>query len=127
DTLAELRANLESEIEAREDTLNRPLSEQELARLLESHGMPVLVAARYAPQQFLIGPTLFPFYWYTLRRSVPWVVAIYAAISGITVLLQSGSGAELGARIGAAAMRLPGVLLTFWAVMTLGFAVFEFA
>ena len=77
DTLAELRANLESEIEGREKELGRPLTEAEVAQVLETHGMPVMVAARYGPQHFLIGPGLFPFYWYTLKRSFPLVLGAF--------------------------------------------------
>jgi hypothetical protein len=127
DTLAELRANLEAEIEGREDAAGRPLTEAEVAQVLEAHGMPVLVAARYGPQHFLIGPQLFPFYWYTLKRSFPLVLVAYAAVQVISAIVQSGSGENLGQRIGAAAGHFPAVALTFWAVMTLGFAVFEYA
>ena len=127
DTLAELRANLEAEIEGREDAAGRPLTEAEVAQVLEAHGMPVLVAARYGPQHFLIGPQLFPFYWYTLKRSFPLVLAAYACIQVIAAITQSGSGPDLGQRIGAAAAHFPGVALTFWGVMTLGFAAFEYA
>jgi hypothetical protein len=127
DTLAELRANLEAEIEGREEELNRPLTEAEVAQVLEAHGMPVLVAARYGPQHFLIGPQLFPFYWYTLKRSFPLVVVAYAFIQLVAAITQSGSGLDLGQRINAAVAHFPGVALTFWGVMTLGFAAFEYA
>lgn len=127
DTLAELRANLEAEIEGSEEELNRPLTETEMAQVLEAHGMPVLVAARYGPQHFLIGPQLFPFYWYTLKRSFPLVLAVYACIQLVAAMTQSGSGLDLGQRIGSAVAHFPGVALTFWGVMTLGFAAFEYA
>jgi hypothetical protein len=127
DTLAELRANLESEIEGREEELGRPLTEAEVAQVLETHGMPVMVAARYGPQHFLIGPGLFPFYWYTLKRSFPLVLGAYAVVQFVAIILGSDSGAELGQKIGAAVGHFPSVALTFWAVMTLGFAVFEYA
>lgn len=127
DMLAELRANLESEIEGREGELGRVLTEAEVAQVLEAHGMPVLVAARYGPQQFLIGPGLFPFYWYTLKRSFPYVAGIYAVVQVVVAIMQAGSGPDLGQRIGTALGHFPAVALTFWAVMTLGFATFEFA
>jgi hypothetical protein len=127
DTLAELRANLEAEIEGREDAAGRPLTEAEVAQVLEAHGMPVMVAARYGQQHFVVGPQLFPFYWYTLKRSFPLVVAAYAAVQLITAIMQAGSGQDLGRRIGDAAAHFPSVALTFWAIMTLGFAIFEYA
>jgi hypothetical protein len=127
DTLAELRANLEAEIEGREDAAGRPLTEAEVAQVLEAHGMPVLVAARYGPQHFLIGPQLFPFYWYTLKRSFPLVLVAYGVVQLVSAIVQSDSGLDLGHRIGAAAAHFPGVALTFWSIMTLGFAAFEYA
>jgi hypothetical protein len=126
DTLAELRANLESEIEGREEELGRALTESELATVLEAHGMPVLVASRYGAQHFLIGPTLFPVYWYTLKRSFPLVVLAYAVVQLVSIFLGSGSADDMGHQIGTVFGRFPGVVLTFWGIMTLGFAVFEY-
>jgi hypothetical protein len=121
DTLAELRANLQAELEGREEELGRPLNEAEVASVLEQHGRPVIVAARYLPQQSLIGPGLFPLYWFTLLKSFPLVVLAYAAAQAANYIF--GSGTNIGAAIG----HLPYVVFTFWGVVTLGFAIFEFA
>jgi len=126
DTLAELKANLEAEIEGREEELGRNLTEAEIAAVLEAHGMPVLVASRYGSQHFLIGPTLFPVYWYTLKRSFPFVALVYAVVQMVDIFFNSGSGADLGHRIGVALGHFPAVALTFWAILTLGFAIFEY-
>lgn len=126
DMLAELRSNLESEMESREEELGRTLTEAEVASILEAHGMPVMVASRYGSQHFLIGPTLFPVYWYTLKRSFPWVVLAYAVVQMIAMLLGSDNAGDLGHRIGTAVGHFPGVALTFWGIVTLGFAVFEY-
>ena len=126
DTLAELRANIEAEMEAREEELDRALTEAEVAAVLEAHGMPVLVASRYGSQHFLIGPTLFPMYWYTLKRSFPLLVLAYAVVQLVSIILGSGSGADMGQRIGAAVGHFPAVALTFWSIVTLGFAIFEY-
>ena len=120
DTLAELRANLLAEMEGREEELGRPLNEAEVAAVLEQHGRPVVVASRYLPQHFLIGPGLFPMYWFTLLKSFPLVLLAYAAAQGANFVFGGGS---FGAAIG----HLPNVLFTFWAAVTLGFAIFEFA
>jgi hypothetical protein len=122
DTLAELRANLLAEVEGREEELGRPLSEPEVAAVLEQHGRPVIVATRYLPQHFLIGPGLFPMYWFTLLKSFPLVLLAYAAAQAANFIFGGGT-VSIEAAIG----HLPGVLLTFWAVVTLGFAIFEFA
>jgi hypothetical protein len=119
--LAELRANLLSEFEEREGSAGRPLTQAEVAAVLESHGMPVIVAARYAPQQQLIGPALFPFYGYTVRKSLPLVLLAYAVVTALNVVAAGFTARSLQDAV----WHLPWVLLTFWAVVTLGFAVFE--
>jgi hypothetical protein len=122
DTLAELRANLLAEMEGREEELGRPLNEAEIAAVLEQHGRPVVVASRYLPQHFLIGPGLFPLYWFTLLKSFPLVLLAYAAAQSANFIFGDKS-----TDIGAAIAHLPYVVFTFWAVVTLGFAIFELA
>src|SRR3569833_2325480 len=123
DTLAELKENLLAEMESREEELGRPLTQGEVADVLEKHGRPVLVAARYLPQQHLFGPAWFPIFWFTLKKSFPFVVLIYVASQLIAWFFQSGNGVDLGVIVG----HFPVVALTFWAVLTLGFACFEYA
>ena len=121
DTLAELRANLLAEMDGRVEELGRPLNETEVAAVLEQHGRPVIVAARYMPQHSLIGPGLFPLYWFTLVKSFPLVALAYAAVQAANLIF--GGGTNIGAAIG----HFPYVAFTFWGVVTLGFAAFEFA
>jgi hypothetical protein len=83
----------------------------------------VLVAARYLPQQHLIGPAWFAIYWFTLKRSFPFVVLAYVVTQVAAWFFQGGKGVDVGAAIG----HFPSVALTFWAVVTLGFACFEYA
>lgn len=123
DTLAELRANLLAEMEGRQEEQGRPLTEAEVAAVLEQHGRPVLVAARYLPQQSLIGPTLFPVYWFTLKKSFPLVVLAYAVLQAVTLAAHGYQGIDVGAEI----THFAGVVLTFWGIVTLGFALFEYA
>ena len=126
DTLAELRANLEAQIEAREEETGKPLTHDEVAAILKAHGRPVLVAARYLPQRQLIGPTVFPFYWMTLRRAFPFVLLIYAIARTSRIIFMTDGSDLLGA-IGRALFNLPSVLITFWTVVTLVFAGIEYA
>jgi len=123
DTLAELRANLIAEMEGREEELGRPLNEAEVSAVLERHGRPVIVASRYLPQHYLIGPGLFPIYWYTLLKSFPLVVLAYTVAEGSFLLFGGGGAAQFGSAIA----KFPYVVFTFWGWMTLGFAAFEFA
>jgi hypothetical protein len=85
DTLEELRANLLAEIEEREEQTGTQLREDEVVEVLRRHGKPSVVAARYQPQQYFIGPEVFPFYWFTMRRIFPWV--ILAAVVSQAVML----------------------------------------
>ena len=67
DILAELRDLIASRIEDREESLGRPLSDAEISAVLRDFGHPLVVAARYGTQQWLIGPDVFPFYWFSLK------------------------------------------------------------
>ena len=58
DIIAELRANLEAQIEDAEAEHGRPLASAEVEDLLKKMGPPMLVAGRFQPQRSLIGPTL---------------------------------------------------------------------
>jgi len=60
DILAELSEDIHSQIEEKETELGRKLNDSEVEAILKRLGRPVLVANRYAPQQYLIGPVLFP-------------------------------------------------------------------
>lgn len=75
DVAAELGEDIRSQIEEQEGKLGRKLTELEVASILKGRGRPMLVANRYRPQQYLIGPVLFPVY-----RLVMIVVALCYAV-----------------------------------------------
>jgi hypothetical protein len=124
DIIAELRANLESQLEDKEADLGRPLTKAEAEEWLKQLGSPIQVAARYQPQRYLIGPTLFPFYWYVLRMAFTWCMLIYAIV--IVVQMFAAQEPSTTAVLGAV-LRIPEVLLTTATWVTLIFAVIEFA
>src|ERR1700724_1367998 len=66
DILAELSEDLRSQIEEKETELGRKLEDAEVEEILKRCGSPLAVASRYRPQQYLIGPTLFPVYRFVL-------------------------------------------------------------
>lgn len=123
DILAELRANMESQLEDKEASLGRPLTQGELEDWLRTLGSPMLVAMRYQPQRYLIGPAIFPVYLYVLRLAALWAVVIYTVVNAVLILFAS-TGAPT---VLEAALRLPGVLISVAAWITLAFAAFEFA
>jgi hypothetical protein len=86
DIIAELSEDLRSQIEEEEGRLGHKLSDDEVASILKQRGRPLLVASRYLPQRYLIGPVLFPAYRLVLTIVmlcwvVPWLlvrVALFA-------------------------------------------------
>lgn len=62
DIAAELSDDLRSQVSEEERRLGRRLNDAEIASILKQRGRPLLVASRYLPQQYLIGPLLFPVY-----------------------------------------------------------------
>ena len=127
DLLAELSANLHSEKEDKEAQLGHPLTEDEQAELLRRHGHPILVAARYQPHRSLIGPEIFPFYWFTIKRVLPWVIGIWLLVTAVTILFGSW-GTPIAQRVdlGHIVTGLLGAVFQFLAWLTAGFALLEF-
>jgi small-conductance mechanosensitive channel len=121
DIIAELRANLEAQLEDKEAELGRPLTKEEAEEWLKQIGSPIQVAARYQRQQFLIGPAIFPTYSYILRLVLAWATVIYA-IANAVAIAASNLGGEGVLR---AALRLPEIWLINAGVVTLIFVVIE--
>src|SRR5271170_5032519 len=95
DILAELRANLESQLEDKEAELGRPLTKDEAEAWLKQIGPPIQVAARYQPQQYLIGPAIFPTYWFVLRTALLWALIIYSVVNAIVIFTADASAPAL--------------------------------
>src|SRR5580692_618874 len=70
DIIAELSEDLRSQIEEKENELGRKLNDAEVEAILKRCGSPLEVASRYLPQNYLIGPTLFPVYRFVLAVAV---------------------------------------------------------
>lgn len=123
DILAELRANLEAQVEEREGELGRPLSPAEAEAWIKQLGSPLQMAARYLPQQSLIGPGLFPIYWYVLRLVLVWATVIYLLVSAVLIGIKGIAPDAVVQGL----LRVPGVLFISAAWVTLIFAAMEFA
>lgn len=121
DIVAELKANLESQLDDKEAELGRPLTNEEAEEWLKQLGPPIQMAARYQRQQYLIGPAVFPIYWYVLRLAMAWCAAIYIIAKAVEIAARGlGFGAGLSAVLG-----LAWVLLINGAIVTLIFAIIE--
>lgn len=121
DIIAELRANLEAQLEDKETELGRRLTKEEAEEWLKQIGSPIQVAARYQRQQYLIGPSLFPTYSYVLKLVLTWATAIYVIANAVTIAV----GNQGGEAILRAALRLPWILIINAAITTLIFAAIE--
>jgi hypothetical protein len=106
DIVNELAENLRAQFEDREHALGRPLTDAEEQAILQEHGKPIMVAARYRPEQQgltfgrqLIGPALFPSYTQvlTINLAITVVVVIVAAVLAASgqPLVASASGVAL--------------------------------
>ena len=122
DIVAELRANLEAQLDDKQAELGRLLTAKEMEDWLKQLGAPLQMAARYQTQRYLIGPEMFPIYWLVMERALGWAAMIYAIVS--LVLLATGT--PNAQAVVDALVRLPGVLLWVAAWVTLIFALIEY-
>jgi hypothetical protein len=123
DIIAELRANLESQLDEKQEELGRPLTPAEAEAWIGQLGSPVQMASHYQPQQYLIGPAFYPVYLYVLRLAGMWTIIVYMIVSTVTLVLGPSPN---GAAIAEAALRLPFILLQTAAWITLAFAAIEY-
>jgi hypothetical protein len=120
DIIKELSENLRSQIEDKETGLGRSLNEDELAAILKRHGHPLFVASRYRQVRNLIGHTLFPFYWFSMKVMLAVVGFSYA----VAALVLVAEGKTLLEVLGAVFSYTGAVLPTF-AWVTIVFAVLD--
>jgi hypothetical protein len=121
DIAAELRESIRSTVEERERALGRALTDDEQNEVLRGFGHPLVVAGRYLPMQYLIGPDVFPLYWYWLQAVLIVLTVVAGLLAGIALLTAPNAAG--------AALQVAG---DFWwfalqaaAVVTLTFAVLE--
>src|SRR6478609_2308097 len=126
DIIAELGDDIRSQIEDKESALGRPINEDELVAVLEQTGHPMRVAARYQPQQSLIGPALFPIYKFVLKMVsifylVPWVLVWI----GLVVFVPSHRAENPALTVLGGWASLWHTAFIFFGIITLVFAVVE--
>jgi hypothetical protein len=119
DIAAEVRSNLESQMDDRAMTLGRELRPEDVSAMLKQYGHPATVAQQYReqPGRVLIGPTLFPVYWFSLRAILAVWVTIRLIVAVFTLQGTSPAGTvllALGRDVLLAALIIPaGVTLLF--------------
>jgi hypothetical protein len=129
DIISELAANLQAEIDDRVSELGRPLTNDEVAILLNQHGSPILVASRYRFEsrtvtfgRQIIGPILFPFYWVALKITL--VLLILQAILPVVLFHTDG---PVFADLGHAVVRFFRFSLPVLLLVTVAFALLDYA
>ncbi len=81
DIVAELRDELLTTVELREEAAGRPLTRDELEAVLLEFGHPLIIAGRYRKVQHVVGPDVFPFWWAGLKVTLGIVAAIYLVVA----------------------------------------------
>ena len=120
DIVAEIRDDLLTRQEVREEALGRPLTRDEVSGLVKDMGHPLIVASRYRPQQYLIGPDAFPFFVATARIVAMFLVVVFAidAASGVVF-----GHADIAHAIGRAVTNiLSSAMLVFGSVVAIFYA-----
>jgi CubicO group peptidase (beta-lactamase class C family) len=67
DIVREISEEIHAQCMDKEMALGRQLTADEQAEVIGRYGHPLVTAARYRPQQHLIGPIVFPYYWIALK------------------------------------------------------------
>jgi hypothetical protein len=125
DIVAELKDGLLSQIEDREAALDRPLSDAEVQAFLKQSGHPMLVASRYLPQQHLISPSMYPFWWTAQKFMLVVVGSIYAVLAGIRAMSGGFSVKTFIQELFQAVSGFIGTAVFYAAAITLVFWFFE--
>jgi hypothetical protein len=123
DIIAELRANLEAQLEDRQEEPGRTLTAEEAKAWVAQLPPPAMMAGRYRRQQYLIGPGLFPIYSLILRMVMFWVFTIAVIVNGIRLFTHPWSATAVPGAIADVAF----VVLLNAAIITLIFAAIEYA
>jgi hypothetical protein len=121
DVIKELTDEILSQVEEKETALGRPLTVDEQAALVKQLGHPMMLAARYRKQRYLISPAVFPIYWLVLRLIL--VIVFFGMAVAAVAIAATGQG--LGAALGILA-RYPVGAISAFAWVTIVFVVLEY-
>ena len=127
DIIAELRANLEAQLEDKQEELGRPLSPDEAKAWVGQLPPPRIMAGRYRRQQYLIGPWLFPIYWMVLRTAMFWVFIVMVIVNTVKVFTQSMTAGGVAGAIAAGIVNAAFVMFVNAGAITVVFAAIEYA
>ncbi|MFN4287354.1 MAG: hypothetical protein ACK4E3_02510 [Brevundimonas sp.] len=96
DVVAELRDEIMSRVEAREEGLGRPLTPDEVEEELRLLGHPLLVAARFGGgPMHVVGPELYPFWAFAVKIALLVMIAITGIGAVARVVLGDASAGQV--------------------------------
>ncbi len=91
--------------------------------MLKRLGHPAVLALRYQQGRCLIGPAIFPIYWFAVKFVLGVLAVVHILLPAIFLLVTG----EPAGKIEGLFLRYPGVALPVLAWMTIGFAVLDTA
>jgi len=127
DIIAELRANLEEQLEDRQQELGRAFTTEEAKAWVGHLPAPAVMAGRYRRQQYLIGPGLFPIYWMVLRTAMLWVFAVMVVVNTIRAFIHPIDAGTVAAAIATGIVNAAFVMFVNAGAITLVFAAIEYS
>ena len=127
DIIAELRANLEAQLEDRQEEVGHTLTAEEAKAWVGQLPAPRTMAARYRRQQYLIGPGLFPIYWMVLRTAMMWVFVVMLIVNTIRAFVHPTDAGAVAAAIATGIVNAAFVMFVNAGAITLVFAAIEYA
>lgn len=95
DILAELRDELLTTIELKEESAGRPITREELEAVLLEAGNPLVVAGRYRKVQHVVGPDTFPLWWFAVKMALSVLAGIYLVVAVIKIGFMGGGGPDV--------------------------------
>jgi hypothetical protein len=123
DIVRELEEDLRAQMEDREASVGRPLTDDERAGIIQREGHPMLVAGRYRTHQRLIGPAIFPMYVFALKVGLGICLLVTSVLAIVGAVMH---GDTLG-HVVRGLLAYPGRALMVFAWTTLSFAAFDYA
>ncbi len=121
DIVAELSDSILSDVEEQEALLGRTLNRAEEVAVLKKYGHPLLAAGRYLPQQHLIGPALYPYYWFALKILTGILVLGNVAVAIVAGFTSQNPAGIAGGLVG----NVVSAVIFGIGVVTVGFALLE--
>lgn len=126
DIIAELGEDICSQVEEQESEVGHKLTNSEMEAILKQRGRPLLVAEKYLPNRFLIGPVLFPAYRFVLKLVLACYIVPWVAVWGAFMMLDMSYRIQhSGFGIARDAFTLWVIALNAFTVVTIVFAVLE--